>query len=136
PRLTRRAFLAGSSGLAIVIMDGHGVRASVSHPHEISLHEVSLIADRARIALVGAPHPDTEVWCYNGAQPGPEIRVRQGGRLRVRVENRLPQETTVHWHGIRLPNAMDGVPHLTQKPIGPGESFTYEFVCPDAGTYW
>jgi FtsP/CotA-like multicopper oxidase with cupredoxin domain len=76
------------------------------------------------------------VWCYNGRTPGPEIRVRQGERLRVLVENRLAEETTVHWHGIRLPNAMDGVPHLTQKPILPGESFAYEFTCPDAGTFW
>jgi FtsP/CotA-like multicopper oxidase with cupredoxin domain len=52
------------------------------------------------------------------------------------VENRLPEETTVHWHGIRLPNAMDGVPHLTQRPIAPGETFAYEFTCPDAGTFW
>src|SRR3546814_20934885 len=68
-----------------------------------------------------------------GTIPGPQIRVRQGDRLRVLVENRLDEETTVHWHGIRLPNAMDGVPHLTQKPIGPGETFAYAFDLPDAG---
>ena len=68
--------------------------------------------------------------------PGPEIRVRQGERLRITVENRLAEETTVHWHGLRVPNAMDGVPHMTQKPIAPGESFVYEFDLPDAGTYW
>ncbi len=55
--------------------------------------------------------------------PGPEIRVRQGDRLRVSVENRLDEETTVHWHGLRVPNAMDGVPHLTQKPVAPGKTF-------------
>jgi FtsP/CotA-like multicopper oxidase with cupredoxin domain len=76
------------------------------------------------------------VWCYNGRTPGPDIRVRQSERIRVVVENRLPEETTVHWHGIRLANAMDGVPHLTQKPIAPGETFTYEFTCPDAGSFW
>jgi len=76
------------------------------------------------------------VWSYNGAVPGPEIRVRQGERLRIMVENQLAEETTVHWHGLRVPNAMDGVPHLTQKPIAPGESFVYEFDVPDAGTYW
>src|SRR3546814_4463322 len=54
----------------------------------------------------------------------------------VVAENRLAEETTVHWHGIRLPNAMDGVPHLTQKPIAPGERFDYEFEIPDAGTFW
>jgi FtsP/CotA-like multicopper oxidase with cupredoxin domain len=85
---------------------------------------------------VGAPHPETAVWSYGGSVPGPEIRVRQSERLRVVVENRLNEETTVHWHGVRVPNAMDGVPHLTQKPIAPGESFTYEFDLPDAGTFW
>src|SRR3546814_487922 len=52
------------------------------------------------------------------------------------VENLLEEETTVHWHGVRVPNAMDGGPHLTQKPIAPGETFLYEFDGPDAGTYW
>jgi FtsP/CotA-like multicopper oxidase with cupredoxin domain len=68
--------------------------------------------------------------------PGPEIRVRQGERLRIQVENQLTQATTVHWHGLRVPNAMDGVPFLTQNPIAPGEKFVYEFDVPDAGTYW
>ena len=62
--------------------------------------------------------------------------MRQGQRLRVVVENRLGEETTVHWHGLRVPNPMDGVPHLTQPPIAPGEEFIYEFDVPDAGTYW
>ncbi len=56
--------------------------------------------------------------------------------MRVAFENALPDPTTVHFHGIRLPNAMDGVPHLTQPPIEPGASFVYEFDLPDAGTYW
>jgi FtsP/CotA-like multicopper oxidase with cupredoxin domain len=68
--------------------------------------------------------------------PGPEIRVRQGQRALIEVENRLPQETTVHWHGLRIPNAMDGVPYLTQPPIPPGGRFLYEFEAPDAGTFW
>ena len=56
--------------------------------------------------------------------------------MRMVVNNKLGEDTTVHWHGIRLPNAMDGVPGLTQKPIRPGESFVYEFTPPDAGTFW
>ncbi len=67
---------------------------------------------------------------------GPELRIRQGEPVRVVVANKLGQDTTVHWHGIRLANAMDGVPGLTQAPIHPGESFTYEFTPPDAGTFW
>ena len=99
-------------------------------------HEYRLVATRGRTNLVGAKYPGTAVWAYNDKVPGPEIRVRQGDRLRVSVENRLDEETTVHWHGLRVPNAMDGVPHLTQKPVAPGKTFLYEFDVPDAGTYW
>jgi FtsP/CotA-like multicopper oxidase with cupredoxin domain len=95
-----------------------------------------LVLRPANVPLVGMGFPETAVWTYNGGVPGPEIRVRQGERLRVVVENGLDRETTVHWHGIRLPNAMDGVPHVTQQPIGKGGRFVYEFDLPDAGTYW
>ena len=91
----------------------------------------------ARASLVGAARPQTEVWGYEGAVPGPELRFRQGERLMVEIENLLPEDTTVHWHGVRLPNAMDGVPHLTQPPIkAKGGRFLYEFALPDAGTFW
>src|SRR3546814_4138103 len=96
----------------------------------------TLFRSAGRAPLVGGEYPETAVWSYNGTVPGPEIRVRQGERLQVAVENRLDEETTVHWHGMRVPNAMDGVPHLTQKPVAPGETFHYEFECPDAGTFW
>jgi FtsP/CotA-like multicopper oxidase with cupredoxin domain len=68
--------------------------------------------------------------------PGPELRVRQGEPVRITVRNKLDEYTTVHWHGIRLPNAMDGVSGLPQEPIRPGESFVYKFTPPDAGTFW
>jgi FtsP/CotA-like multicopper oxidase with cupredoxin domain len=86
--------------------------------------------------LLGSEGPPTAVWSYNQSVPGPEIRVRQGDWLRVLVENGLPQETTVHWHGLRIPHEMDGVPGLTQPPIRPGEEFRYAFQVPDAGTFW
>jgi FtsP/CotA-like multicopper oxidase with cupredoxin domain len=76
-----------------------------------------------------------QTWGYGGGVPGPEIRVTEGGTLRVKVLNRLPADTTIHWHGLPVPNAMDGVPHVTQPPIKSGEDFTYEFVVPTAGTY-
>lgn len=78
----------------------------------------------------------TDVWSYNGLVPGPEVRVKQGDEVRVRLVNNLPEPTTIHWHGIRLPNAMDGVPDLTQKAVNPGEEFDYRFRVPDAGTFW
>jgi FtsP/CotA-like multicopper oxidase with cupredoxin domain len=103
---------------------------------EATSNHYHLVAGSGRTHLVGVAYPETSVWSYNGAVPGPEIRVRQGEHLRITVENQLQEETTVHWHGLRVPNAMDGVPHLTQKPIAPGETFVYEFDVPDAGTYW
>ncbi len=86
--------------------------------------------------MVGDEAPATAVWAYNGAEPGPVLRLRQGAPFRAIVENGLPEATTVHWHGIRLPNAMDGVPGLTQKTIQAGGSFDYAFTPPDAGTFW
>ena len=75
-------------------------------------------------------------WAYQGSIPGPEIRVRAGDVLRATLRNRLPEETTIHWHGIALRNDMDGVPDLTQTPVGAGSEFLYEFTVPDPGTYF
>jgi FtsP/CotA-like multicopper oxidase with cupredoxin domain len=100
------------------------------------LLEKRLVAAPGRASIAGPSYPDTAVWAYNGRTPGPEIRVRQGERVRILVENGLPQDTTIHWHGVRVPNAMDGAPGVTQPPIQPGGLFTYEFAPPDAGTYW
>jgi FtsP/CotA-like multicopper oxidase with cupredoxin domain len=75
-------------------------------------------------------------WTYNGQALGPEIRVTEDDVVRVAVTNNLPDPTTVHWHGVPVPNAMDGVPDITQPPIQPGETFIYEFVAWPSGTYW
>ncbi len=79
---------------------------------------------------------DTEVWGFNGQVPGPMLRVPQGEELVVRFRNELEQGSAVHWHGIRIDNAMDGVVGLTQPSVMPGEDFEYRFKVPDAGTYW
>ena len=79
------------------------------------------------------PGERVTAWTYNGTVPGPEIRVPYGQRVRVVVRNSLPEPTTVHWHGIAVPNAMDGVPDVTQAPIPPGGTFTYEFRAIPAG---
>ncbi len=73
---------------------------------------------------------------YNGTLPGPMIRATEGDQVRMIVKNELEEPTTVHWHGIQVPNAMDGVPDMTQKPIQPGETFTYEFTAKPSGTFW
>ncbi|MGH7004289.1 MAG: multicopper oxidase family protein, partial [Alphaproteobacteria bacterium] len=78
----------------------------------------------------------TEVWAYDGTVPGPLLRVRRGTTLTVTLENQVADATTIHWHGIRLPNAMDGVPHVTQAPVKRGESFVYTFEANDPGTFW
>ena len=75
-------------------------------------------------------------WAYNQQVPGPELHVRLGETVRVHFTNRLPQSTTIHWHGVRVPNDMDGVPTPARPPIEPGQSFTYEFTPKDAGTFW
>lgn len=73
------------------------------------------------------PGKFVDAWTYNGVVPGPEIRATEGDKVRILVKNELPQSTGVHWHGLMLPNNMDGVPFMTQPPIKPGGSFTYEF---------
>jgi FtsP/CotA-like multicopper oxidase with cupredoxin domain len=125
--ITRRDFLrTAMAGAALAALP----RRAMPAPN-------MLRAKVVRAALVGSRGPQTEVWAYDGAVPGPELRFRQGERLRLEIENLLPDATTVHWHGVRVPNAMDGVPHLTQEPIKPqGGRFVYEFALKDAGTYW
>ena len=76
-----------------------------------------------------------EAFAYNQQVPGPQIRVREGDRVRVVVHNRLEQSTAVHFHGLETPNDQDGVPFITQPPIKPGESYTYEFTVPNAGSH-
>ncbi|HET8595110.1 MAG TPA: multicopper oxidase family protein [Intrasporangium sp.] len=75
-------------------------------------------------------------WAYDERIPGPLVRATAGDFLRLRLDNQLPDDTTIHWHGIRLRNAADGVPGLTQDPVKPGASYVYEFVAPDPGTYF
>lgn len=75
-------------------------------------------------------------YAFNRQVPGPRIRVRQGDRIRINLTNNLPRSTTVHWHGLIVPNAMDGPAHITQRPIAPGERFTYEFTTSQAGTFF
>ena len=76
------------------------------------------------------------MFAFNGQQPGPLLQVSQGAEVVVELTNSLDQPTTVHWHGIRLDNTFDGVPDLTQRPVRPGERFTYRLEFPDAGIYW
>jgi FtsP/CotA-like multicopper oxidase with cupredoxin domain len=82
-----------------------------------------------------APGLKAECWGYNGTTPGPTIEAVEGDRLRLYVTNKLPEATTVHWHGLILPNGMDGVAGLTQPAIPVGETYVYEFTVKYPGTY-
>ncbi|HKS62689.1 MAG TPA: multicopper oxidase domain-containing protein, partial [Xanthobacteraceae bacterium] len=110
--LTRRALIA-ATGTAALALSGAPARAQSDGFRTL----------RAR---------DTG---YDGAVPGPVLRVRRGEEVKVRLVNESTDETTIHWHGVRVPNAMDGT-SLTQQPVTPGASFDYRFTPPDAGTFW
>jgi FtsP/CotA-like multicopper oxidase with cupredoxin domain len=82
------------------------------------------------------PHLEMEVWGFNGTMPGPMIEVKQGDRVRIIVENRLPEFTSIHWHSLEIPVSQDGVPGLVQDFIPPGEAFVYEFTLHQHGTFF
>jgi FtsP/CotA-like multicopper oxidase with cupredoxin domain len=82
-----------------------------------------------------APGQMVDAWMFNGQLPGPQIRVKEGDRVRFVLKNELPESTAVHFHGLELPNELDGVPYITQPPVKPGASYTYEFTVPNAGSH-
>jgi FtsP/CotA-like multicopper oxidase with cupredoxin domain len=118
-----------------------GIAVMASGPYS-SLAEAFLKDRKTEITLRAAVtefDPGTgrsfKAWTYNGSVPGPEIRIKEGDTLRVRLVNNLPDGTTIHWHGLPVPNRMDGVPYVTQKPVKPGDDFIYEFRATPPGTY-
>ena len=133
---SRRQILGGLAGLAVVgVGAGGAYRYWLGKVAEAEAgHDYELIAAPLDVELV--PGHKTEAWAFGPSAPGTELRVRQGEWLRVRFINHLPVATTIHWHGIRLPLEMDGVPYVSQLPVLPGEYFDYKFRVPDAGSYW
>ena len=93
-----------------------------------------LIAEPVKRKIV--PWKTLDIWGYNGSSPGPTIQVQQGDRVRIELENRLPESTTMHWHGLEVPIEQDGVPYISQKPIAPGETYAYEFTVHQEGTFF
>jgi FtsP/CotA-like multicopper oxidase with cupredoxin domain len=81
------------------------------------------------------PGRKVEAWAYNGQVPGPQIRVREGERVRINLRNGLEESTAIHFHGLETPNDQDGVPFITQPPVKPGEEYTYEFTVPNSGSH-
>jgi FtsP/CotA-like multicopper oxidase with cupredoxin domain len=126
--IDRRNLLVGSG----VLLSGAFIpRLTVAKTQP---REFKLTAGPTRQALYRQELSD--LWAYNNAVPGPEIRAVAGERIRVDFRNNLEEPTSIHWHGVRIENAMDGVPGLTQKPVQPGDGFVYEFIVPDSGTFW
>ena len=122
-KLTRRTFMAASS-------------AALALPRNALAAPFVLKAGPTSLQILPKGENPTALLGFNGTTPGPELRVRQGDMLKSRFENATEQPSAIHWHGIRLRNAMDGVPGITQPLVQPGEAFDYVFIAPDAGTYW
>ena len=126
--MRRRTFLSGSAATAMYWRAGplRAAGAPLTLTAAPLTQQVLPEEYAGHTALIG----------FNGSVPGPELRAKQGQPFEVRFQNELKAQTAVHWHGIRLENAMDGVPGLTQAPVSPGDGYTYRFTPPDAGTFW
>jgi FtsP/CotA-like multicopper oxidase with cupredoxin domain len=127
-QLSRRALIA-ASGLATLFPASARTQPAPSDGFRV------LRAKSGIAPLRGAERETTAIWGYSGVVPGPTLRIRRGEELKVRLHNELPADTSIHWHGVRVPNAFDGT-SLTQKPVAPGATFDYRFAPPDAGTFW
>ena len=99
----------------------------------LPVHEYNLVIDKETVNFTGK---DVEAMTVNGQIPGPTLKFNEGEYAKIHVTNKMDVETSVHWHGLLLPNFYDGVPYLSTPPIMPGETFTYEFAIKQAGTYW
>lgn len=121
------------------LMYGAASLAALSVPARVfskSVEETVLNARAESIQLLPPGYPQTDIWGYDGLMPGPLVRLKQGARLAKTLLNSLPQPTSTHWHGLRIDNVMDGVAGLSQRPVETGGRFDYDFVVPDAGTFW
>ena len=145
---TARTLLAALSAFAVLDVNPAGAQSlqpagwdagirmaeAVDRNPDPNVVEVDFEARVATIEI--APGLKVDAWTYNGTIPGPMIRVKVGDRLIVHFTNNLPRPSTIHWHGLRVPIDMDGVPGYSQEPVQPDGTFTYDFVVPDAGIYW
>ncbi len=120
---------AGERYTPVIVPDGH----TLPFERRGDVKVFHLVAEPIRHQF--APGLDVEAWGYNGSTPGPLIEAVVGDRVRIYVTNKLPEPTTVHWHGVLVPNGMDGVGGLTQKYIQPGQTFKYELTFTKPGTF-
>ncbi|MGB2592819.1 MAG: copper oxidase [Candidatus Acidiferrum sp.] len=108
--------------------------ADLSYELDGSVKVFHLIAEPVTRKI--APFKTINAWGYNGSLPGPTIQVQQGDRVRILFENKLPEATSIHWHGLEVPIEQDGVPWISQKPVAPGEKYVYEFTVHQEGTFF
>lgn len=128
--LNRRQFIkAGTAGLLGASMLRPGSAQS-------NLAPFKLTASKGQVVFGLGQEIPTHVMYYNQSIPGPVLRIPQGRESILQLHNSLDESTSVHWHGLRIDNAMDGVPDITQAPVMPGQKFEYRLTPPDAGTYW
>src|ERR1043165_757406 len=126
--VSRRCVLAGGVAVGATLF---------AAPARTLSSEFRVITARTGTAnLRGSDSGPTPIRGLEGTVPGPALRVKRGEELKVRLVNELVTDTTLHWHGVRVPNASDGVAGLTQAAVAPGDSFDYSFTPPDAGTFW
>ena len=148
--ISRRAMLLGTAG-SILTVGGVAACGASSSRTVTPTSEAVRRAEQARRAagqrtvtarltprkaVLDLGGPSVSTWAYGDSLPGPLLRASAGDRLKVVVDNGLPDTTSVHWHGLALSNDMDGVPGITQRPIGVASRFTYDFTVPDPGTYF
>jgi FtsP/CotA-like multicopper oxidase with cupredoxin domain len=132
--ITRRQFLKTALGAGMALqVPGVLFHAFSAGAATANVREFRFTASKAKVNL--GRGPDFVAWTYNGQVPGPEIRVKEGETIRVYLKNFLPEETTIHWHGLPIINGMDGVPGVTQAGVQSGESFIYEFEAGSAGSF-
>lgn len=121
-----------------LITASHGLEVRGDRELQARMENGVKVFDLETSVIRWAILPDVKVDAYaiNGQVPGPRLHIRQGDRVRINVTNRLPESTTLHWHGLILPNEMDGPAEITQEPIPPGGSYRYEFTASQSGTYF
>ncbi len=140
PRMTRRRFVqyAGVAGVAASVGTARFTRAEGTKPRLIETLDASTGPIDLRIAKtpVHVGGRRGEAVTINGGIPGPLLRFREGGEVEIRVHNALDEDTSIHWHGILVPNGMDGVPKVNFPGIRPGETFSYRYRVRQYGTYW
>jgi manganese oxidase len=144
----RRSFFRNAFGLGAGILSASKLAPAEQTPVRVETPDIAdlpctvdngtkvfhLIAEPVKQQI--APNKTLDVWGFNGSAPGPTIQITQGDRVRIVVDNHLPEPTSMHWHGFEIPHGMDGGPGISQDPISPGGRFVYEFTLHQAGTYF